>query len=114
MGPALTQYIENLIAFPASVERASTTVDWQASGQKLDPARFRFAAAVAFIPKSAAELTSVLAKSQADLVMACAFGDDSSRCAITLASSSALGKAVVDYISQVEPKGYGVSVTRAQ
>ncbi len=114
VGPALTQYIENLIAFPASVERASVAVDWQASGQKLDPANFRFAAAVAFIPKSAAELTSVLAKSQADLVIACEFGDDSSRCAITLASSSPLGKAVVDYISQGEPKGYDISVTRAQ
>lgn len=114
VGPALTQYIENLIAFPASVERASVAVDWQASSQKLDPARFRFAAAVAFIPKSAAELTSVLAKSQADLVMACEFGEDSSWCAITLASNSALGKAVVDYISQGEPQGYGVSVTRAQ
>ena len=114
VGPALTQYIENLIAFPASVERASVAVAWQASGQKLDPANFRFAAAVAFIPKSAAELTSVLAKAKADLVIACEFGDDSSRCAITLASSSALGKAVVDYIALVEPKGYGVSVTRAQ
>ena len=114
IGPALTQYLESLIAFPASVERASVAVDWQASGQKLDPARFRFAAAVAFIPKSDAEIASVLAKAQADIIMACEFGDDSSRCAITLASSSALGKAVVDYIFQVEPKGYGVSVIRAQ
>lgn len=114
VGLALTQYLESRIAFPASVERASAAVAWQASSQKLDPARFRFAAAIAFIPKSDAEIASVMAKSKADVIIACAFGDDSSRCAITLASSSALGKAVVDHISQVEPRGYGVSVIRAQ
>lgn len=108
VGPALTQYVANLIAFPASVERVSATGDWQASGQKLNPANFRVASAVAFIPESKAEIASVMAKSKADVIIACGFWDDNNRCVITLASSGALGKAVVDGISQVEPQGYGV------
>lgn len=113
-GPALTQYVENLIAFPASAERGSAAVNWQVTSRKLTPASFRFASAVAFIPKSDAEITSVMAKSRADIIIACEFRDDSRQCVITLASSSDLGKAVVDYISQVEPKGYGVSVKHYQ
>ena len=113
VGPALVNYVRNLIAAPASVERSSPSANWQPSAQNLETGNLLFVSAVAFIPKSDAELAAVLAKSQADIIFATEFHDNGGRVSVTLVARSELGNTVIDYISRIEPAGYGISIVQA-
>lgn len=112
IGPRLSAYITNLIASPASVERDDPSLPWRHSTHRLNTDSFIFASAVAFISGSESEITSAIAKADADVVLAYTFQADGKSCEIRFIPISKTGSIISDYASRLDLSGTGISIRR--
>jgi len=110
IGPRLSAYISNLIASPASIERDNPSIPWSHSTHQLNPKSFHFASAVAFIPAAESHIESVIAKANADLVLAFTFHSTGKSCEIRFIPNSKMGIVIADYTSRLNLSKTGISI----
>lgn len=110
IGARLSKYIANLIASPASIERHGPSHPWRHSSHHLNPGSFVFASAVAFISDQQSQIDSVIARAQADLILAYTFKNNGESCLIRLIPNGKTGSTIADYASRLDISGSGVSL----
>jgi len=110
IGPRLSAYIANLIASPASIERKDSSQPWRHSTHRLNPGSFILASAVAFIPGSESQITSVITEAKADVVLAYIFEANGKSCEIRFIANSKTGSIISDYASRLVLSGTGISI----
>jgi hypothetical protein len=110
IGPRLIDYLMNLIASPASIERQSSSSKWQHSSARLRPSDFQFLSAVAYISNSEDDIRQVRAKASADLIFAFRFAADGQRCSILIIAENAEGRRVADAMGSIDLKNTGINV----
>lgn len=111
IGPRLTNYIQELIRTPASVERSSYNSLWSHSTIELDANKFLMASAVAFKSDSADRIISVIERSNADLLMSFSFTHGGQRCAVELIPTTHLGMEISNFITAIPLEGTSIQVT---
>jgi hypothetical protein len=110
IGPRLIAYLMNLIASPASIERPSSSSQWQHSSARLRPSDFQFLSAVAYISSSEDDIRQVRAKASADLLFAFRFAADGQRCSILIIAENAEGRRVANAIGSIDLKKTGIKI----
>ena len=110
IGPRLSAYITNLISSPASIERNDLSQSWSHSTHRLNPNNFIFASAVAFIPNSQADIESVAARADADLIFAYTFQTHGRSCDILITPKTKTGSIIANYISHLNASSNGIQL----
>lgn len=109
IGPRLSNYVVNLIASLASVERHDRK-PWIHSTHHLNLNDFIFASGAAFIPSSESQIGSVIKKAKVDVVLAFTFQNNGKFCKIRLIHIGKTGEAICKYIANLDLSETGVSI----
>jgi len=111
IGPRLIAYLTSLISSPASIERSEADKTWTHSQHHLRPESFAFASAVAFMSTSETDTRNVVAKADANIVLAFSFAAGGKTCRIRLVPITDIGHVLARYICRLNIEGTGISVT---
>ncbi len=101
IGPRLRNYVTNLLASPASIERDGPDAIWSHSDQSLEPVDFQIASAAAFLMGHSADVLRVRQRAEADLQIGLLFSTDGRRSEIHLFPDTTIGEMIADFITSL-------------
>lgn len=111
IGPRLKAYLTDLLKSSASIERvAKSDAKWTHTGRSIPPAAVNFCTAVAFLSDNIADITSIGAKANVDILLGFAFAQERNSCTIRIHPCSSIGAKVASFMQSIQCDGAGVQV----
>ena len=101
IGPALTQYIYDLLSYPPSVERSLSSDVWTISTTQVQSSDFLCASIGCFFAPLNFDLSSIADKCNCDVLIAFYIDTSTSRCKMQIKGFSSLGELLAKYISDI-------------
>lgn len=101
IGPALTQYIYDLLSYTPSVERSLSSDVWTISTTQVSSSDFYCASIGCFFAPLSFDLSSIADKCNCDVLIAFNIDTTTSRCKIQIKGFSSLGELLSKYISDI-------------
>ena len=112
IGGRLTTYVATLLDSPASIERPhSGEAIWTHSRLGLVVDALHLASAAAYLLRNITDLTRGAQVARADLQIGLRFKDDPIRCEVHLLPTTALGRAIADFLACLPLQSIGVTVS---
>ncbi len=99
IGPALENYMKDLLSYPPSVERKLTSGTWTISSSPVNALNFCFASIGCFLAPASFNLSSISGKCNCDVLIGFDITPSSNRCRIQMKGFSEIGDELTKYLT---------------